>query len=240
MKTKKEEKKTEDKSKIVLPGDLLEDSIDYLAGHGTYREGSKIYSKLLGIVRKNAHAISVIPLAGAYMPKRGDMVIGEIKYVALSSWKVNIGAPYQTILQMGAVPEYVERGADLSKYYKRGDLIFAQVEGVTQDMLLHVTLKDRRARKLYGGKIVEITPAKVPRLIGREGTMIKLIHSKTDCNINIGQNGLVWIKGRHEDAATRAVKMVDKLAHESGLTDRIGKFLDKEIAKAEKAEAGAR
>ena len=79
---------------------------------------------------------------------------------------------------------------------------------------------------MRGGKIVNITPSKVPRLIGKAGSMISLIKEKTGCNIVIGQNGRVWIKGENEDLATQAVLMVNDKSHLDGLTNMVTEFLN--------------
>ncbi len=228
-----EAKKDETKNKIVLPGDVLVESIDFLAGYGTYREGKKIYSKVLGLLRKQEHAISVIPFSGLYMPKAGDFIIGEIAYVGYSNWKVNFGCPYDATLPMSGIPEFIENGADLTRYYKRGDLIFAQVDSATKGMIVQLSLKDRKARKLFGGKVIEVSSQKVPRIIGKSGTMIMQIKDKTGCIINVGQNGRIWVKGNNEALAEEAIKMVENMSHKKGLTDTIAKFLDSKAKKEE-------
>jgi len=88
-------------------------------------------------------------------------------------------------------------------------------------------MNDYRAKKLIGGRILTITPSKVPRLIGKEGSMIELIKDKSKCRIIVGQNGIVWIKGEKEGLASKAILMVDKESHTTGLTDKISEFLDK-------------
>ncbi|NOQ55450.1 MAG: RNA-binding protein [Nanohaloarchaea archaeon] len=225
--------------KIVLPGDILVESIDFLAGYGTYREGKKIYSKVLGLLRDKEHVISVIPLAGPYTPRPRDFIIGEVTYIGYSNWKVNFGYPNDATLPMSGVPEFIENGADLTRYYKRGDLLFAAIDSVTKGGIIQITMKDKRARKLFNGKIINISPPKVPRLIGKEGTMISQIKNKTGCIINVGQNGRIWVKGDNEALATRTIKMVEKLSHKSGLTETISRYLDdglKKIGTPEKKE----
>ena len=228
---KKTSSKNNDTNKIVVPGDVLIESIDYLAGHGTYREGKKIYSKVLGIMREKEHVISVIPLSGKYTPKSRDYIIGEVSYIGYSNWKVNFGSPYDATLPMSGVPEFIENGADLTKYYKRGDIIFAAIDSVTKGMIIQLTMKDKRSRKLFGGKIIKVSPPKIPRVIGREGTMISQIKNKTGCIINVGQNGQIWLKGDNEALATRTIKMVEAQSHKKGLTDIISKYLDEELKK---------
>ncbi len=217
--------------RIVVPGEEIVDDVNVLAGHGTYRVGSRVYSKYVGVVEKRGSVISVIPLAGKYIPEVGDYVIGEVAQVSFSTWKVDIGASYDAILPLTEVKEFIERGEDLAKYYKRGTIILARVDKVTQDMNIQLSMKDRRSRRLVGGRIVDITPSKVPRLIGRNGTMINTIKQKTGCHIIVGQNGRVWISGEHEEVAARAIELVNRHAHEKGLTDRVTQFIEEELEK---------
>ena len=47
------------------------------------------------------------------------------------------------------------------------------------------------------GELVEISASKIPRLIGKRGTMIQLIESQTKSVITVGQNG--WVVVHCED-----------------------------------------
>ena len=116
---------------VVVPGDVLAESMDILAGKGTLREGSKILSKYAGVVRNKGSVISVVPLSGVYIPQEGDYVIGEIANAGFSNWNVEIHSPYDAGMSPYDVNEYVEKGVELSKYYKLGDLIFARISKVT-------------------------------------------------------------------------------------------------------------
>ncbi|MEA3229884.1 MAG: KH domain-containing protein, partial [archaeon] len=159
----------------------------------------------------------------------GDYIIGEIDYVAISNWKVNIRYPLNAILPVNGIEEFVRKDEDLTKYYKRGDIIFARIDSVTKSMISQLSMKDRKTRKLFGGRIIEMTPLKIPRLIGKEGTMISQIKNKTGCIINVGQNGRVWLKGNNMDIAINTIKMVEKLSHKHGLTNIISDYLDNEL-----------
>ena len=77
--------------------------------------------------------------------------------------------------------------------------------------------------KFKGGIIVDIAPTKVPRLIGKKGSMINMIKDKTKCKIVVGQNGLVWIKGKPdmEQLTKDTIKLIEAEAHTSGLTNKI-------------------
>ncbi len=212
---------------LVVPGEVLAEGLDYLPGYGAFREGDKILAKNVGIISIRERNISVNALAGVYMPKAGDKIIGEVLDVQMSTWFLDISAPYDASLSIGeASDEYIERGADLSRIFDVGDLLYAKIVSVSKYKNTQVTMKDVMCKKLRGGRIVNITPSKVPRLIGKAGSMISMIKEKTGCNIVIGQNGRVWIKGENEDLATQAVVMVNEKSHLDGLTNTITEFLN--------------
>jgi len=220
---------------IVIPGEDLAEGMDYLPAAGTYREGDKIISLQLGIANVNGRLVKVIPLAGNYFPKNGDTVIGRITNMSFSSWFVDVGYAYEAVLSLkDASSEYIERGADLSRYFNFGDYIMCKITNVNKSMAIDLSMKGPGLRKLKGGNIIKICPSKVPRVIGKQGSMINLIKDKTGCKISIGQNGLVWLSGddpKKEIVATKAIYEIEQKAHISGLTDDITKFLSKEMKK---------
>ena len=108
-----------------------------------------------------------------------------------------------------------------------GDLIYAKINAMNPSSdSVHLSMQDSRSRKFAGGRIVRISPSKVPRLIGKMGSMINVIKDNTGCRISVGQNGLVWLEGEGLDLALQAIKMIEENAHKvSGLTDKVSDFL---------------
>ncbi len=215
---------------LVIPGDVLARGLDFLPSTGCYRSDNEIKTKLLGLARIKDRFIGVVPLSGVYVPRQGDGIIGIVQDLQSTFWIIDINSPYDAILQLGeATGEYVDLSkTDISVYYDVGDVIYAKVNTVAKSKNITLTMNDYRAKKLVGGKIVKITPFKVPRLIGKEGSMIELIKGKTNCQIIVGQNGVVWIKGDNVGLAAKAVKIIEKDSHTSGLTDKITKILEGE------------
>jgi exosome complex component RRP4 len=91
-------------------------------------------------------------------------------------------------------------------------------------------MQDRDARKLSGGLLVEISPTKVPRLIGKQGSMISMIKEMTGTRIYVGQNGRIWIDGPDEGSATAvlAIRFIEDRAQAFGLTETVRDLLEKE------------
>ncbi len=66
---------------IVVPGDLIGTSEEYIAGDGTYEEKGKIYAALTGQVEKNKkeRIVEIVPLMDTPpILKNGDIVVGRV------------------------------------------------------------------------------------------------------------------------------------------------------------------
>ena len=195
-------------------------------GIDVYVEDGKIISKFLGISKKKGDYLSVIPLSGVYVPRREDKVIGFITSVEKVGWVVDINSPWEAFMALSeAVDEFVDlKKVNITRYYDVGDVIYAQVVD-TRRGNIQLSMNTPIARKLRNGVTINITPSKVPRLIGKEGSMINTIKEKTNTIIRVGQNGVVWIGGEKIEKAIKAVKMIDEKSHIFGLTDEISKLL---------------
>lgn len=216
---------------IVVPGDLLAIS-SKRPGPGTYSEGGKIYASTLGIKSVRPDSISVVPLSGQYIPMRGDLVIGKIVDVGPSNWLVDINSPYPAPLHVNEVPWRVEFG-ETSKFMSVGDIVLIKVVGVDEIKRISVSMQDHGLRKLTGGMVIEVSPSKVPRLIGKNGSMIQMLKNMTECRIYVGQNGRVWLDGEldHILSAVSAIKIIEEEAHSLGLTEKVKRFLEQNAGK---------
>ena len=214
--------------KFVICGDLLGKG---RSGHGAYEEEGAVHSRFVGLAEEKNGMYFVIPLSGIYNPKQGDGVIGKVEDVIFSKWLIDINSPYQAALALNeAVDEFVDlTKVELTKYFNYGDLIFAEIMSVTKTKNVQLSMKERKCRKLKGGRIIRVTPAKVPRIIGRSGSMVELIKQTTGTQIVVGQNGIVWVKGDNEDIATEAILLIEEKSHISGLTEQVKAHLDKRM-----------
>ena len=174
---------------IVVPGQVLASGMDYLPSGGAYRDGEDVVSSLMGMVLANGRILKVIPLRGKYTPRGGDMIIGRIAEMTGSVWFVDIGCSHDAIMSMRDVPEYVGMGEDLSNFYNYGEYIVAKVDRATRNNY-NLTMKGPGLRKLRGGTLFKVDSVKVPRIIGKQGSMISMIKEKTACRIVVGQTEL--------------------------------------------------
>jgi exosome complex component RRP4 len=224
---------------IVIPGELLADGMDFVPSKNCHRQGEKVYSSKVGIVEVNNRVLKVIPLSGKYIPNRDDIVVGVVEDIGHSFWLVEIGAPNIGIMPVSeAVREYVDHSADLTRYFDVGDKVLARVNRVSRDNSVQLSTRGPGLRKLAGGKITKITSSKVPRVIGKKGSMINMIKEYTETDILVGQNGWVWVRGKPEGElrAIMAINKIDDESHTKGLTDRIEAMLknDKKGGKSDK------
>lgn len=215
---------------IVVPGELLADGMDYLPSYGTYRADDKILASRLGLVNVDGKVIKLVPLSGAYLPKRGDTIIAMVTEILMMGWRLDTNSAYSSVMNMkDASSEFIPRDANLTKYFAIGDYAMVKVTNVTTQKLVDVTAKGPGLRRLRGGRILRVSPNKVPRIIGKQGSMVSMIKQYTNCRILVGQNGIVWLQGEEptkELLAVRAIRKIEKEAHTSGLTDNIKTFLE--------------
>jgi len=211
---------------IVIPGDLL-DASGLKAGSGAYAVDGKVFAAQLGIKSIKSNFVNVIPLGGRYIPATGDSVIGKVIDIGPSNWLIDINSPYPAPLHVNEVPWRVEFG-DTSKYLNVGDTLLAKVLMVDETKRVQVTMKEQGLRKLSGGQVIDISYTKVPRVIGKGGSMIQLIKSHTNCRIFIGQNGRIWLDGEIESMVTaiHAIKMIEEGAQQSRLTEKVKEYLE--------------
>lgn len=214
---------------IVIPGEIIISGSDYLPGDGTKREGNDIVAYRYGLSDKNGKLIKIIPLSGVFIPRRGNVIIGRVNDITFNGWLTDIDSAISAFLPLSEVPRYIDKN-NLSDFLDISDFFNAKITNV-KSKGVDLTLEGKGLGKLEGGIIVKINPNKVPRVIGKEGSMIKLIKDETNCKITVGQNGIVWIRGENvEDElfAKKAINFVTDRTFISGLTDKVSKFLSEE------------
>ncbi len=214
---------------VVAPGELLAEGMDVIPGSGAYRLEEKVYANRVGLVSINGRSLKLIPLSGKYKPKRDDVIICQVFDIFMNGWRVRTNTGYDAQLNVrDASNSFITKGSDLSKIVAIGDWVIVKVAQVTSQNLIDVTMRGPGLRKIFGGQILSFSPNKFPRFIGRAGSMVSMIKRATDCQIIVGQNGLIWINGEpnKEVIVRQVIKIIESEAHTSGLTQRIKEFLE--------------
>ena len=129
------------------------------------------------------------------MPKTDDLVIGIIRHIFGNSWFADINSCYQGMLLgqdvfgRGSYPTTSEMKERLVK----GDIIFARIANSDRQREPLISIADKNLGKIDSGELVKISPTKIPRLIGKHGSMIQTIEASTNATITVGQNGLIVV-----------------------------------------------
>jgi exosome complex component RRP4 len=219
-----------DKRKYVIPGDVITTG-PFRPEQNVILDGDKIISTTIGISEIYDDSVKVIPLTGMYIPKIDDLVIAKVNSHTSLSWELDINSCYVGFLPAQDVfgRDFSAHADELSSKLKTGDLVAARIANFdrTRDPL--VTISDRDLGQIDSGELVEISPSKVPRLIGKRGTMIQMIEMATDAAITIGQNGWVVVSCESPEGllkAKKAIQMVNEQAHIANLTDQVKEMLE--------------
>jgi exosome complex component RRP4 len=218
--------------KIVIPGEIIAKGSDFLPGEGTEKKGEEIIALRYGLAEEANSLVKVISLSGPYIPRRGNVVIGKVENITFNGWILDIGTAETSFLSINEVPRYVNKDG-LDEVMDIGDMAVAKIWTINKRGI-DLTIKSRGLGKIEDGLIIKINPNKVPRVIGKEGSMIKMIKDETGCNITVGQNGYIWIKGdKIEDElfAKKAVIFVTEKSFVSGLTEEIKSWFESEKKK---------
>jgi exosome complex component RRP4 len=219
------------KNQLVLPGDKLATG-NYRPGQGVYREktsqGTHFFSAFIGLASLRGNVISITPLQGSYVPLENDVVIGVVTQVGGRSWMVDIAGPYPAVLSVNNVLDRNEGSGggqtDLNRFLQVGDLILAKIISYDRTRDPSLTLHQRGLKKLVSGRLMTVSPVKIPRIIGKQGSMISLIKDMTKSQIYVGQNGRILINAPDFESENFVIELIEKIqreSHISGLTDRI-------------------
>lgn len=218
------------KRRYVIPGDKIIEG-DFRPLMNVVKSGNTLIATRIGIAETGRDGVKVIPLSGVYIPRINDLVIGKVIDHSSLSWEVDINSCFSAHLPAQDVfgRDFSPARDDMTKHFAIGDMITARIIAFdrTRDPML--TVQDRDLGKIPRGELLKISATRVPRLIGKRGSMIQTIEQATQTRVLIGQNGIVVVTGRSPEGvmlAVRAIKMVEEEAHTSNLTQRIKTLLN--------------
>ncbi|MBN2126803.1 MAG: hypothetical protein JW703_00245 [Candidatus Diapherotrites archaeon] len=196
--------------KIVVPGELVSVERKRL-GSNVYVQEGKIYSECLGLVEDASSSASVVCLKGMYVPRDGDLIIGIVKSEKFAGYLIDVNSIYSSFISK----------KELNEMLKPGTVVSAKVMEVNE--MKELVLGSPRV--FFGGEVIDVSPVKVPRLIGRDASMLNVLKQGTGCNLIIGKNGRIWVKGGNIPLLLNAIQKIEDEAHLSNLTNKITAFL---------------
>lgn len=217
------------KRKYVIPGDVITTG-PYRAEENVNLVGDKIIATSVGISEIYDSGVRVIPLTGMYLPRIDDFIIGIVKSHTSLSWELDMRSCYPGILPAQDVfgRDFNPKVDELTSRLKRGDLVAARIANFDRSRDPLITIGDRDLGKIEEGELVKISPSKVPRLIGKHGSMIQTIESATKALITIGQNGYIVVSCEDPEGllkALEAIRVIEEQAHVPNLTEKIQEML---------------
>jgi len=216
-------------NQFVLPGDVIVTG-DYRPEQNVILEGNRLMSTAIGFSEIKDDLVTVTSLIGLYTPKTDDLVIGKIVSHNALSWEVDINSYYSGILTAFDIfgKDYSASRDDLSLKLNTCDIILARIANVgSRDPLL--TIIGESLGKIDSGELVKISPAKIPRLLGKHRSMIQSIEASTNATITVGQNGFIILKcddftGLQK--AIKSIKMIGMTHDDATLEDIVQNILD--------------
>jgi len=198
--------------KIVVPGDFLTDERKKL-GSNVYLKENKVYSSVLGILSESNDYVSVIPLNGPYVPQIGDAVIGIIKLEMSNGYIIDINMALDCFFPKSL----------LKKSLQVGDVIFARIKEISDFIDLE------NINLLPKGRIIDVPSVKIPRIIGKNDSMLNILKKNTASNVVVGKNGWIWYFSKSPLVLEKAIDLIVKNSQKSNLTNFIDDYLKKQI-----------
>lgn len=210
--------------RIVLPGELLSEEGKKAGEHVFVRNG-KLFSDVMGIASTDGPVAFVVPLSGKYLPKPNDWIIGLVAQTLHNGWLVDINGFWLAFVS----------NKEMREPLRNGSIISAKIMNVSDNFDVELGF----VRVFFGGEVLHVSPVKVPRMIGKNNSMLEVLKSGVNGHVMIGRNGRVWVKGGNVPLLLQALDKIDKEAHTEHLTEAIASFLKQAQAKGMKGEKEA-
>lgn len=211
---------------LVLPGDRVGRAGPLRTGNGVMAEEGDLIATQMGILIRSDRSVHVIPMKGRYLPGKGDFLIGIVKDHTPSRWFFDISTPQGARLHTSDTPWTVDFGRT-GEYMNVGDVAYLKVKEVDDIGRVDLTMKGPGLRKLSSGQVMAIMPSLVPRVIGRNGSLIAAVKRSTGCRIFMGKNGWIWVDGEAAGIETvrRVLDAVVERPHVGGVSERVLEIL---------------
>eukprot|EP00760_Papus_ankaliazontas_P010811 PhM_4_TR144/c0_g2_i1/m.10774/K03679/RRP4, EXOSC2; exosome complex component RRP4 len=211
---------------IVITGETVGNTAETLKGYNTYgvEDSHKIATAVCGYVDSVERVVSVRTPSKRYLGESGDVVVGRVKEVSGTRWKVDVGSHQDAIMLLSNVTEpggvLRRRGREdeiqMRSIFAEGDVVACEVQRVMHDgtVSLH-TRSPEKYGKLGEGVMVLVRPQLVPKTRKH----FYVLEAVPSVRLIVGVNGFIWVHGRNADslegrcdlARTRnAVELLDR------------------------------
>ncbi|KAG8801784.1 exosome non-catalytic core subunit rrp4 [Serendipita sp. 399] len=180
---------------VVVPGETITSSMDFMRGHGTFADGEDVAATVAGTLQRVNKLLSVKPIRSRYNPEIGDLVVARIVDVQPKRWKVDANGRQDAVLMLSSVnlPGGIQRRKlesdelQMRLFFEEGDLLVAEVQAFFADGAMSLHTRSLRYGKLRNGQLVTVPPITIRRL--------KSHFCALDCGVDVilGVNGYVWV-----------------------------------------------
>ena len=200
--------------RLVTPGMTIGSSTGKRAGSGIIAENETFVATQLGWLREINNTVSIDPIHAAYMPRSGDLIVGNVAEVRNNLWFMDINGAFQGLLPMSLAPWKVEFGA-ARQHMDVGNVVLARVQEVDECHNVVLTMKGVGLRRLNQGTVESIPVQHIDRVRGENNSTLQRLRDACDCRIMVGENGRIWIDGEPEGItwARKALQMVASDGH---------------------------
>ena len=195
---------------FVIPGDVISEKPERFKKGIAYIKDGKTYAAVVGMLDEGKFT----NLEGVYIPTENDPLVGIVIDERHGNYTLDANIAFPVLVLSKNIGRI---------RLKLGDFVLVRVLRIEDDG----TVIAGDVRVLKGGKVIDVPPSKVPRIIGKRASMLSLIKEKTGTDIFVGANGYIWIGERGRvPMAIKAIKIIVAKAHLAGLTDEISKLLE--------------
>ncbi|KAK2952554.1 putative Exosome complex component RRP4 [Blattamonas nauphoetae] len=180
---------------IALPGEIIDETGDFVNGHGTRQTSRGIVSTILGTASLQNKFLSVKPLRTNYQGEVGDVVVGRVVEIVQHQWKIDVHSKLFAGIKLGAInlPGNELRIKDATDelnmrgFLQEGDLISAEVQKVHADGSLALHSRNLLYGRLENGILVKVASSLIVRTKQHFFTFSFGVKSI------FGLNGYIWL-----------------------------------------------
>ncbi|KNH07649.1 Rrp4p [Perkinsela sp. CCAP 1560/4] len=183
---------------IKLTGEVVGNVRKTLKGINTHGDDTdNIISTVCGVPEQVDRFVSVVSLSSRYIGEVGDVVVGRVKEVSGSRWKVDIGAYQDGIILLSNVtlPGVLrkrERVDELGmrSLFSEGDIVVCEVQKVfhSSTISLHTRSVEKHG-KMNQGFLFCTSPFLIPHT----NKHFHRLKANPHIRMVIGVNGYIWV-----------------------------------------------
>jgi len=196
--------------RIVIPGELITDKRKKV-GENIFIHENKIYSSVLGLLNETDDFVSIVPLNGPYIPQENDPVVCVVRNITANGYVIDVNSHSDCFFPKSLI----------TKELKIGQMLFARVKGVDG---VEVSELDN-INILPEGLIYPVSSVKIPRIIGKNDSMLNILKKYTSSNVLVGRNGWIWYVSKNSLLLEKAISMIVNNSQKSNLTNTIEEYL---------------